>query len=118
MRLASLAKPLGWFSLALGAAELLRPREIATAHGVPQGKGVVRAFGAREIAAGVGVLARPNSPVPFLARAAGDVLDVGAAGIAARKARGQKRTVALVSLATVTGFLALDLLVARSIARA
>jgi hypothetical protein len=96
MRLTSLAKPLGWFSLALGAAELLAPRRIAAAHGVPEGKNVVRGFGAREIAAGAAVLARPRSSVPFLARAA----------------------IALGSLAFVTGALALDLLVARSLARA
>ena len=118
MHFASLARPIGWFSLALGAAELLRPREIATAHGAPEGKNVVRAFGAREIAAGLGVLARPRSPVPFLARAAGDVLDAGAAGLAARQARGQKRTVALISLGTVAGFLVLDLLMARAVSRA
>lgn len=118
MQLTSLAKPIGWFSLALGAAELLRPREIAAAHGAPEGKNVVRAFGAREIAAGIGVLARPRSSAPFVARAAGDALDLGAAALAARKAEGQKRTVALVSLAAVAGFLALDLLMARSLAKA
>ena len=117
MRLTSLVRPLGWFSLALGAAELLAPRKIANAHGTPEGKNVVRGFGAREIAAGAAVLARPRSPVPLLARAAGDVLDIGAAGAAARKARGGKRAMALASLATVTAFLALDLLVARAVAR-
>jgi hypothetical protein len=117
MRLTSLVKPLGWFSLALGAAELLAPRKIAAAHGVPKGKAVVRGFGAREIAAGAAVLARPNSSVPLLARAAGDVLDIGAAGVAVRKAEGGKRTMAIASLATVVGFLALDLLVARAVAR-
>ena len=118
MQLTSLAKPLGWFSLGLGAAELLAPRRIAAAHGVPEGERLVRGFGAREIAAGIGVLARPASPMPFLARAAGDVLDVGAAGLAVRKAPAGKRKVALLSLATVAGFLALDLLVARAVARA
>jgi len=117
MGLAKLAKPLGWFSLALGAAELIKGREIARAHGVPEGKNVVRGFGAREIAAGIGVLARPRSPVPFLARAAGDALDIGAAGYAARKASGDKGRVARASLATVAGFLVLDLLVARALAK-
>ena len=117
MRLNSLAKPLGWFSLALGAAELLMPRKIAAAHGAPEGKNVVRGFGAREIAAGAAVLARPTSPLPLLARAAGDVLDIGAAGMAVRKASGTTRKIAVASLATVVGFLALDLLVARSVAK-
>ena len=78
---------------------------------------MVRAFGAREIAAGLGVLARPTSSLPLYARAAGDMLDIGAAGMAARRAEGSKRATALVSLATVVGFLALDLLVARAVAK-
>jgi hypothetical protein len=117
MHLTSLAKPIGWFSLALGAAELLKGRDIARLHGVPNGKNVVRGFGAREIAAGIGVLARPGSPVPFLARAAGDVLDIGAAGYATRKAQGDKRRVAKASLATVAGFFVLDLMMARALAK-
>ena len=115
--LARLAKPIGWFSLALGAAEFLKGREIARVHGVPEGKNVVRGFGAREIAAGVGVLAAPRSPIPFLARAAGDVLDLGAAGYATTKATGDKGRVAKASLATVAGFLVLDLLMARALAK-
>jgi hypothetical protein len=117
MRLTSLVRPLGWFSLALGAAEMLAPRKIAAAHGAPEGKNVVRGFGVREIAAGAAVLAKPRSAIPLLARAAGDVLDMGAAGMAARRAEGGKRKMALASLVTVTAFLAVDLLVARAVAR-
>jgi hypothetical protein len=84
---------------------------------VPQGKTVVRGFGVREVAAGAAVLARPKSSVPLLVRAAGDVLDIGAASVAAKEARGGKRKVALASLAAVAGFLVLDLLVARAVAR-
>jgi hypothetical protein len=118
MRLISLAKPIGWFSLALGAAELLAPRRIAAAHGAPEGTNLVRGFGAREIAAGLAVFAAPRSPYPYLARAAGDVLDLGAAGVAARRASGTARKVALGSLAFVAGALVLDLLVARDAANA
>jgi len=48
-----------------------------------------------------------------------DVLDAGAAGCAARKATGGKRGLALALdvARAVAGFLALDLLVARSVAR-
>ena len=118
MRLTSLVRPLGWFSLALGAAELLAPRKIADAHGAPEGDKVVRAFGAREIAAGAAVLARPNRAWPMALRAGGDLLDIGAAGMAARGARGGARKTALVSLATVVGFFVLDSLVARAVAKA
>ena len=119
MGLAKLAKPLGWFSLALGAAELLKGREIARVHGAPEGTNVVRGFGAREIAAGAAVLARPRSPIGLWARAAGDVLDIAAAGTAAATARrATPRKIALGSLAFVAGALALDVLVARSLQKA
>jgi hypothetical protein len=114
MRLQSLVRPLGWFSLALGAAELLFPRKIAAAHGAPRSQNLVRGFGAREIAAGLGVLAKPRSSVPLWARAVGDVMDGGAAALAARRAQGRPRKVSLASLATVLGFFALDVMVARS----
>ena len=116
MNLTSLAKPIGWFSLALGAAELLAPRRIAAAHGAPEGKNIVRGFGAREIAAGLAVFAAPRSPYPYLARAAGDVLDLGAAGVAARRASGNAQMIAFGTLAFVAGALILDVLVARDAA--
>ena len=118
MSLSSLAKPIAWFSFALGAAELLAPRKIADAHGAPEGKNLVRAFGLRELAAGGAVLARPNSAWPFVARAAGDLLDAGAAGYAARNSSGRSRTIALLSLGAVAGFFVLDALVARENAQA
>jgi hypothetical protein len=47
-----LARALGWFSIALGLAELLAPRRIASALGMEGKEALVRVFGAREIAAG------------------------------------------------------------------
>ena len=50
-----LAAGLGWFSLALGTAELAAPRTMARLIGIPDDPrlvSVLRAFGAREIASG------------------------------------------------------------------
>src|SRR5215210_6703987 len=116
MKLKSLAVPLGWFSIGLGLAELIAPRRIAEAHGAPLAKPLVQGSGAREIAAGIGILAAPASSAGLWARAAGDVLDIGAAGAAAAQARGRARIIALGTLAFVTGALAIDLLVARAVA--
>ena len=58
-----LAAGLGWFSLALGTAELAAPRAMARLIGIPDDPrlvNVVRAFGAREIASGLGLLAQPD----------------------------------------------------------
>ena len=116
MNLKSLAIPLGWVSIGLGLAELIAPRRIAEAHGAPRAKPLVQGFGAREIAAGIGILAAPASSAGLWARAAGDVLDIGAAGAAAAQARGRARMIALGTLAFVTTALAIDLLVARAVA--
>ena len=118
MRLRSLARPLGWFSIGLGLAELLAPRRIAEAHGAPDAGILVRGFGVREIAAGIGILAAPERSAGLWARAAGDVLDIGAAGLAAATTRGRTRAIAIGSLAFCAGALAVDLLTARAVAEA
>ena len=116
MKLSSLALPLGFFSIGLGLAEWFAPRSIALAHGSPEGERLVKGFGAREIAAGIGILAAPRRPAGLWARAAGDVLDIAAAGTAVARADGKARKIALGSLAFVAGALVLDLLVARAVA--
>ena len=118
MNLRALAKPLGWFSIGLGLAELIVPRRIAEAHGAPLADTLVRGFGAREIAAGIGILAAPERSAGLWARAAGDVLDIGAAGLAAARSDGRARAIALGSLAFCAGALAIDLLTARAVAEA
>ena len=118
MKLESLAKPLGWFSIGLGLVEWFAPRQLALAHGRPDAEPLVRGFGAREIAAGVGILAAPGHPAGWWARAAGDVLDIGAAGMAAAQAKGKARLIALGTLAFVAGALVVDVLVARAVGAA
>ncbi|MBX9622475.1 MAG: hypothetical protein K2X82_01540 [Gemmataceae bacterium] len=71
------AKFLGWFSIGLGAAEVLAPRLLGRLIGVGH-PAVMPLFGLREIAAGVGILASGN-PAPWLAaRVGGDALDIAA----------------------------------------
>ena len=48
-----LARVLGWFSIGLGAAELIAPSRITAALGLQGKEGVVRAYGAREITSGI-----------------------------------------------------------------
>ena len=77
---------LGIFSIALGAAEILATRRIAqgldndgdTAHTV------LKAFGAREIAAGANLLMNPAHAAGVWNRVAGDAMDLAALGVAAR----------------------------------
>jgi hypothetical protein len=75
------ARALGWFSIALGAAELLMPRRVARLTGLRGSEGLLMACGLREIATGVGILASRRDPSPWLrARVAGDAIDLALIG--------------------------------------
>jgi hypothetical protein len=87
------ARSLGWFSIGLGLAEVLMPRMMARALGLQSGEGVVRAYGLREIATGVGILTAKD-PTPWVwGRVAGDALDLASLGGALAKSE-QKACVA------------------------
>ena len=101
---------LGLFSLALGAAELLAPRKIAKALDAEGHEGVVKGFGAREVAAGVGILAQPAVATGIWNRVAGDVMDLSALGLAARNSPRNKAVWG--AIAFVVGATVLDALVA------
>lgn len=105
-----LGKGLGYFSIGLGIAELLMPHRVARLIGV-EDDGLVpltlRAFGAREIATGVGLLARPTSTSGPWARVAGDLLDLAMLGLAAsRRSYARGRTFG--AMAAVAGVAAVD----------
>ena len=74
-----LSKFLGWFSLGLGALELLASRRIAATLGVSTPK-LVQTFGIREVATGLMVLNKPDTAMPVWGRVAGDIHGCGCAG--------------------------------------
>lgn len=74
---------LGLFSITLGAVELLASRRITRALDAGGHEGLVKAFGAREVIAGVGLLAQPAVATGVWNRVAGDVMDAAALGAAA-----------------------------------
>lgn len=103
----AVAKGLGWFSIALGVAELLAPRATAQAAGVRQGKNLLQAYGVREIATGVGLLTSKD-PQPWLwARVAGDALDLATLATDLGSGNARRRSAAL-SMLAVMGVTALD----------
>ena len=67
----TLSLALGWFSIALGAAELMAPRRVARLIGVPADDrtlNVLRAYGARKLASGIAHTRRsPRSQVALVA---------------------------------------------------
>ncbi|MGE3508881.1 MAG: SRPBCC family protein [Vicinamibacterales bacterium] len=111
----TLATGLGLFSLALGAAELLAPRAVAELMGVrPDARtvGLLRAFGAREIASGVAVLSRPDATAPMSLRVMGDAIDLAALAAFMTDERTDGGRLGLAA-AAVAGVTALDLLCAQ-----
>jgi hypothetical protein len=120
MQTRTLGRSLGLFSLGLGLAEVAMPRRMARAIGAEDddaAKNAMIAAGVRELAAGVGVLARPGRSAPFWARLAGDALDLGMLAWFARSKLRRPERLALAA-AAVIGAAALDALAARRAARA
>jgi uncharacterized membrane protein len=110
-----LSRGLGWFSIALGTAELVMPKKLAALIGVdPHGAGpaVMRAMGVREIGAGVACLLSPHKPLPLWARVAGDLVDLGLLGLATGGKRADGVRIAIAAGA-VAGVMALDVIAAR-----
>ena len=103
-----IARGLGWFSVLLGLGELLGGPEMDEAFGTGNRRNLFRAFGLREIAAGLGILLSRKPTAPWLwARVAGDVLDLGALGESMRLPRARRDNL-LWAIAAVVGVTALD----------
>src|SRR5918911_3474435 len=99
-----LAQGLGWFSIGLGLAELLAPEGVTRPFGMQRHTALIRAYGLREIAAGVGILTQPD-PTPWVwGRGAGDALDIAtmAAGLSADNPRRGNVAIAMAGLVGIT----------------
>src|SRR5689334_23152439 len=99
-----IAKGLGYFSIGLGLAEIVAPGAICRAAGIAGQEGVVRAYGAREIATGVAIVAS-HDPTPWIwGRVSGDALDIAtvAATPSNRRDREDRRWWTIGALIAVT----------------
>lgn len=111
MKARTAAKALGWFSIGLGIVEIVAPGWIARQLGIADRPRLTRAFGAREVVTGAGILSSPGAPAGLWARVAGDVLDLGTLAAAARQSNRPGRAVA--AMGSVAAVLAADALVAK-----
>lgn len=108
---------LGWFSIGLGLAEVAAPSQLARFIGIAdndKNRGVLRAFGLREIIAGVGILSQPRASRWMWSRVGGDLLDL-AALTKAMNHETTDRTRAGAATAAVVGVTALDMLCAQKL---
>jgi len=107
------AKALGWFSIGLGLAELLAGRRLANALGLENRVGLIRAFGAREMLAGVMTLSTEKA-AGLWSRAGGDVLDLVTLATAFDAPHQRQRTNAKAAFLAVAAITAIDVLAARA----
>lgn len=113
-RAVDIAKGLGWFSVGLGLWELLAPHSLTRALGMEGREGLVQFYGARELAAGIGILAS-DDPTPWVwGRVAGDALDIATLAPALHEDN-PKRTNVKIALAAVAGVTMLDLVTAQAL---
>lgn len=110
-----LARALGWFSIGLGVAELVAPRKLTRALGVGRHNTLVRGYGLREIATGVGLLTQAKKAPWLWARVAGDALDLGTLAAGARRSNRTKWIAA--AMGSVAAVAALDILAGTRMSR-
>ena len=109
-----MARALGWFSIGLGVAELIAPRGVAKITGTKNHRALIRSYGLREIASGVGILTTPRPATWLWSRVGGDVLDLASLAAAIASPR-NNRGKALGAAAVVAGVTALDILCAQKL---
>lgn len=113
-----LALGLGWFSIGLGLAELMAPRAVARAVGMPDASSaVLRAFGAREIGSGLAILAQPDRAAWLWSRVGGDGVDLAYLASGLREEDSNAARIAG-AMAAVLGVTALDVVAARQLGKA
>ncbi len=112
-----LANGLGWFSIGLGLAELAMPGKLSEFIGVSEGSktlSVMRFYGLRELAAGIGILSQPRPAGWLWARVAGDAVDLASLGSAMSDSNADRTRVATAT-AAVLGVTALDIMCAQQL---
>ncbi len=110
-----LANGLGWFSVGLGLAEIAIPEKLARFIGISdksRSLSVMRFYGLRELAAGVGILSQRRPAGWLWARVAGDAVDLASLGSAMTDSNADRARVATAT-AAVLGVTALDVLCAQ-----
>jgi uncharacterized membrane protein len=114
-----LANALGWFSIGLGLAEVAAPGKMAKLIGVSnedRTHTVLRTYGLREIAAGVGILSNTRPAGWVWGRVAGDMLDLASLASALKSENSQRGRVATAT-AAVIGITALDLICSQKLSK-
>ena len=111
-----LARLLGWFSIGLGIAEVVAPRQLARMIGVENKPGLFRLMGLREIGHGISILSQEQPAGAVWSRVAGDMLDLALLG-SQLDSDNPERQKTLAATMSVLGVTAVDLYTARSLSQ-
>lgn len=111
------ARGLGLFSICLGLAEVVATKSIGKMVSMKDRQGLLRSFGFREMATGVGLLSGKRRASWLWARVAGDVMDLAALGSALATGKKRHRGRLAAALAAVAGVTALDVLCGRRMSK-
>jgi hypothetical protein len=110
----ALANGIGWFSIALGTAEVVAPGRIAEWLGMEGSENLLRLYGVREMGKGVGILSNRRPQGWMWARVAGDFLDL-ATLLSGLHSDNPKRANVVTAMAAVAGVTVLDVIAARQL---
>ena len=107
----NMSRVLGVVGMGLGVAEIVAPKWLSKQLGVNYRPNLMRAMGAREVASGVGIVARHNPTPAQWTRVIGDVIDIALLTLAVRDS--SKRKAVFGALGAVLAIGVLDLITAR-----
>jgi uncharacterized membrane protein len=111
------ANSLGWFSIALGLAEVFAPRALAKFVGIKEQPILLPALGLREITSGVGILTQRQPAGWLWSRVAGDALDLGLLATAYMSDACEDEDRIEAAAAAVAGVTVLDIICAVQLSR-
>ncbi len=112
-----LATFLGLFSIGLGLAQIFAPRGVSNLIGLRTDRGIMPLLGMREIASGIGILARPRPTGWVSSRVAGDIMDLALLAAASGQRHARRDRLAGAA-AAVVGVTVLDVICAAQLGRA
>jgi hypothetical protein len=110
----TIARGLGWFSIGLGLAEMLMPRTLGKQLGMEGKESLLRFYGAREMAGGIGILSTGKPALWLWGRVGGDLLDLATLATGLDEHNPRKGNVAI-ALAAVAGVTVLDVVCAQTL---
>lgn len=112
----ALANALGWLSVGLGLVQFVAPERIGKQLGMEDWSELIRAYGVREIASGMGILTQRDPTQWVWSRVAGDAIDLATLATRLTPDNPKRGNVAAL-MAAIAGLTVLDVVCGRQLAK-